>query len=220
MKTTGLIGFLITGLLLSSCSKKLYHLITTSPGNIYRVELVEVKSEISSQDTFPYKVFLTVDKNKTQIINNEKLYYGDVWDTRFGVIAPMAEWMDEKIVRLARRHTKSIEHFDSIDFHNESTQLLDYVFISWTVSNPNPNESFVLVDIEPDEKINLQITSGLDNADLSVISCQGRFRDGTRFGKTTKNFTIKGKYQSPSRYSVTVKDDKILLDSQEYPTLK
>jgi hypothetical protein len=166
-------------------------------------------------------VFLELEKNGQVIVNNAILYSGDEWDARFGNIASEAEWISEKVVRFGREKANATRPYDWIEFHNDSGQTLIYVLISWTVSNPNPNERFLLLDVKPDEKIRVQVTSQVDTgADLSDIGCLGRFEDGKDLSMVTKNFRIVGKYKSPSHYFITVKGNETLIESQEYQPIK
>jgi hypothetical protein len=169
----------------------------------------------------PYQVFLELEKNGRVIVKNAILHSGDEWDERFGNVAPVAEWISEKILRFGREKSDVIQRYDWIEFYNNSGQPLTYMLISWTVSNPNPNERFLLLDVKPDEKIRMRVTSQADTgADLSGIGCFGRFEDGKDLSMVARNFKIVGKYKSPSHYFVTVKDNETLIESQEYQPVK
>jgi hypothetical protein len=218
---SGHILFLIFIFIFGSCGERLYSLTTVSPRNTYRIRLEETKTEVSIQNLWPYKVFLNLEKNGQVIVNNAILYSGDDWDARFGNIASEAEWVSEKIVRFGREKANAARPYDWIEFHNDSGQTLTYVLISWTISNPNPNERFLLLDVKPDEQIRVRATSQADaGADLSGIGCLGRFESGKDLSMVTRNFKIVGKYKSPSHYFVTVKDNETLIESQEYQPIK
>lgn len=217
MKKISFLIFLMMIITLGSCSERLYDFATTSPGKTYRVQLTETKTEVSPQNTLPYKTFFRLEKQGNMILGNEILYSGDDNDPRFATIAPEAEWISERTVRFGRMKITANRPYDWIEFHNNSSQPLTYAFISWTISNPNPNERFLLLDIKPDEKIRIQVTSQASGgADLSSISCLGRFEDGNNLTMTTRNFRIIGKYDSPSHYLITVSSDKTLIESQEH----
>jgi len=215
------IHVLIITLFLGGCSERLYSLTTVSPEKTYRIQLEEKKTGVSPQNPLPYQVFLELEKDGQVIVKNAILHSGDEWDARFGKIAPVAEWMSEKLLRFGREKSDVVQQYDWIEFYNNSSQPLTYVFISWTVSNPNPNERFLLVDVKSNEKIRLRVTSQADaGADLSDISCFGRFEDGKELTKVMRRFKIIGKYKSPSNYFVTVKDNETLIESQEYQPIK
>jgi hypothetical protein len=218
---SGRILFLILILVLGSCGDRLYSLTTVSPGNTYEIQMRETKTEVSPQNPLPYQVFLELEKNGQVMVKNTILHSGDEWDVRFGTIAPVAEWMSEKILRFSREKSDVIQRYDWIEFYNSSSQPLTYVFISWTVSNPNPEERFLLLDVKSNEKIRLRVTSQADEgADLSDIGCFGRFENGKDLTKVMKRFKIIGRYKSPSHYFITVKDSEILIESQEYQPIK
>jgi hypothetical protein len=212
---------LILPLLFGSCSKRLYSLNTVSPENTYRIQIEETKTEVSPHNRLPYQVVLDLEKNGQVIVKKAILHSGDEWDVRLGNIAQVAEWMSEKILRFGRETSDVIQQYDWIEFYNNSDQPLTYVFISWTVSNPNPNERFLLLDVKSNEKIRLRVTSqGEAGADLSDIGCFGRFEDGKDLAMVMKRFKIIGKYKSPSHYFITVKDNEALIESQEYQPIK
>jgi hypothetical protein len=220
MKSAYILVLTIT-LLLGSCFEKLYSLTTVSPKKTYRIRLEETKTEVSPQNPLPYQVFLEIEKNGQVVVKNAILHSGDEWDVRFGNIAPVAEWTSEKTLRFGREKSDVIQQYDWVEVYNNSSKPLAYVFISWTVSNPNPNERFLLFDVQPNEKIRLRVTSQASaGADLSDIGCLGRFEDGKNLTKVMRRFRIIGKYKSPSHYFITVKDNETIIESQEYQPIK
>ncbi len=221
MKTISSSISLIIILFLGSCGDKLYSLTTTSPGKTYKIQLNEVKTEITSQNLLPYKVTFELERNGRVVVENAILYSGDELDPRFGIIASESEWISEKVIRFGREKANAVKPYDWLEFHNESSQPLTYVFVSWTISNPNPNERFLLLDVKPDEKIRMQVASqAKTGADMSVIGCQGRFEDGKNLGMATRNFKVVGKYTSPSNYSIKVRNSETLIESREYQANK
>jgi hypothetical protein len=67
----------------------------------------------------------------------------------------------------------------------------------------------------------LQVTSHAEGtADLSDISCLGRFEDGKELGMVGKRFKVVEKPKSPSKYFVTIKAGEALIESQDYQPLK
>lgn len=208
-------------ILLGSCSERLYNLTTVSPEKTYRIQLKETKTEVSPKNSLPYQVALELEKNGQVIVKNAILHSGDELDERFGNVAPVAEWISKKILRFGREKSDVIQRYDWIEFYNDSGQSLIYVLISWTVSNPNPNERFLLLDVKPGEKIHMRVTSQAEaGADLSSIGCFGRFDGGKEITKITRRFKIVGKYKSSSHYFITVKDNETLIESQEYQPIK
>lgn len=220
-KIYGSILFLVTILFLQSCGGKLYNLATTSPGKTYSLRLTEKETEYSPQNLWPYKVFLTLEKNGHTIVSDSIIHSGDDLDERYGNVASEAEWISEKVLRLSYRKISAEQPHDSIEVHNNSGQSLSYVLIHWTVSYPNPNEKFLLIDVQPNEKVRLQVTSDLEGrADMSWLSCLTRFEDGKELGKAGKDFRITGKPKSPSKYFVTIKPNEALIESQDYQPFK
>jgi len=220
-KITGSVLFLMTTVLLQNCGERFYNLATISPGKTYGVRLTEKKTEYSAQNLWPHKVFLTLEKNGHAIVSDSIIYTGDDMDARFGNMASEADWINNKALRLAYRKINTEQPYDWIEFHNSSGQTLPYVLIHWTVPNPNPNERFLLIDVQPDEKVRLQVTShARGRADRSWVSCLGRFEDGKELGLVGKDFNPVGTPKSPSKFFVTVKAGEALIESQDYQPIK
>lgn len=220
-KINGSVFFLVTALFLQSCGERFYNLATTSPGKTYGVRLTEKKTEYSPQNLWPYKVFFALEKNGHTIVSDSIIHSGDDIDERYGNVASEADWISEKVLRLSYRKINAEQPHDSIEVYNDSGQTLPYVLIHWTVSNPNPNERFLLIDVQPNEKVRLQVTSDAEGkADMSWVSCLGRFEDGKELGRVGKNFRVAGKPKSPSKYFVTIKMGEALIESQNYQTFK
>jgi hypothetical protein len=205
--------FLIIIISLGGCYDRLYRLTTVSPSNTYRIQLAETKTEYSDQNLWPYKVFLEIEKNGRAILNNELLYSGDELDARFGNIASKAEWINEKILKLSSGKFDTAQQFDQVEVHNDSGKHLTYVLITWTVSNPNPNERILVFDLHPNERVTLRVTS--NETDSSWIACSGRFENGKELSLVGRDFRIRGVCKPTSHYLITIKDDKALIESQE-----
>ena len=216
-KINGSVLFLVTTFFLQSCGERFYNLARVSPEKTYGVRLTEKYTKYSSQNLLPYKVFLTLEKNGHAIVSDSIIHSGDEMDERYGIVASEADWISDKVLRLSYRKINAEQPHDWIEFHNDSGQTLPYVLIHWTVPNPNPNERFLLIDVQPNEKVRLQVTSHAEGtADMSWVSCLGRFEDGKELGGVGKNFKIVGKPKSPSKYFVTIKAGEALIESQDY----
>jgi hypothetical protein len=216
--TAGRLLLLMAVFFSQSCGERFFRLDTVSPGKTYVVRLTEKKTEYSAQNLWPYKVFLTLEKNGRAFVSDSIVYTGDEMDARFGNMASKSDWISDKVLRLAYSKINAGVPHDWIEFHNDSGQTLPYVLIHWTLSYPNPNERFLLIDVQPDEKIRLQATSdGEGRADMSWLSCLGMFGDGAVLDMVGKNFKIVGTPKSPSKYTVTIKAREALIESQDYP---
>lgn len=213
-KITGGVLFLMTALFMQSCGERFYKLATVSPGKTYRVRLIEKKTEISAENHWPYKVFLTLEKEGHTGVSDATIYTGDEMQARFGNIASETEWVAEKVLRLAREKINAGRPFDWIEFRNDSGETLSYVLINRTVHSPNLNEIFLLIDVKPDEKIRLKVTSGVEElADRSWISCLGRFEGGIALEREGRDFRIVEKRNSQAEYFVTVKKWGTLIEN-------
>jgi hypothetical protein len=204
--------YLLIILSLVGCDGRFYHLTTVSPGNSYKILLSETKTEISDKDRWPYKVFLEIEKSGQVILQNEVLYSGDDMDARFGNIASESEWLNEKTLKLSRRKFDKMQ-VDHLEIHNDSGNRLTYALIAWSVSDPNPNERFLILDIQPNERVMLPVTS--NETDYSWVSCSGRFENGKKVTQVRRGFKMDGVCKPPSHYFITIKDDQTLIESQE-----
>jgi hypothetical protein len=213
MKLTDIRILSIIIIVLGSCGEGFYNLVTVSPDKTYRIQLTEKKTEYPPPNYWIYEVFLGLEKNAQTILRNEIIYTGDESDARFRNIASEAKWISGKILKLSRGGFDTAEQVDEVEIHNDSGKRLTYLLISWTVANPNPNERFVLLDIEPGEKSILQVTS--NETDRSSISCFGRFEDGKRLSEVRRSFRMWGICKPTSHYLITIKDDNALIESRE-----
>jgi hypothetical protein len=220
-KINGCVVFLVTTFFLQGCGESFYNLATVSPGKTYKVRLTEKETEYSSQNLWPYKVFLTIEKNGHAIVSDSIIYTGDSMDARFGNMASETDWISDKVLRFANIKINAEQSHDWIEFHNDSGQTVPYVLIHWTVPNPNANDRFLLIDVQPNEKVRLQVISHAEGtADFSDISCLGRFEDGKELGIVGKRFKVVEKPKSPAKYFVTIKAGEALIESQDYQPLK
>jgi hypothetical protein len=221
LKVSVLILSLIAVILYADgCSRRLLNIDTTSPAKRYRIQLTETYTKaISEKDPWPYKVFMTAERNGQLFLSNEILDHYDSGDVGLGQVATDSEWLSENILRLGSRTIKKDQQYDWIEVLNNSDKTLSYVLISGI--GTIPGEKFLLFDLKPSETIQLKVFAQTDKgSDYSRISFTGRVENQyNKLINSQARFKIAGKYKSPSHYSIIVNGNNVEIKSLEYESV-
>lgn len=215
--STIILALLMAILSANGCSsRRLLSIDTTSPGKRYRIQLTETHTEVSDKDPWDYKVFMKAYRNGQIFLSNEKLdYYGE-GDRGLGHVAADSEWLSENILRLGSKTIKSDQQYDWIEVDNNSNSTLTYARISGI--STIPGEEFLLFDLKPSEKIELKVFAQTDKGrDYSGIAVMGKVENRHDIiMSNAKSFKVRGRYKSPSHYSILVNDNSFEIKSLEY----
>ncbi len=204
-----------TTVFMASCIKIPYKLVTSSPSSTYEVRLGEEIRPEDSGDPWPYKVFLSVSKHGRSVIDRELVYSNDSWDLRFGDICPQHTWVSENVLRLGGEHTLPESSCDVITVRNQTANDITYLMLSGMVRRPG--EKFLLLDVPPSSTIKLYAQPQTDKVgDTSGFSCHLQFADGREIPTTGMGFRIRGVYKGPARYCLTIKDNEVIIRSEDF----
>jgi hypothetical protein len=162
---------------------------------------------------------MKAERNGQVFLSNEILDHYDDGDVGLGQVATDSEWLSENILRLGSRDIKKDQQYDLIEVRNNSGSVLSYALISGigTISG----EKFLLFDLKPSESIQLKIFAQTDNGgDYSRIQFMGKVENQhNKVISSEKMFKIKGKYKSPSHYTIIINDSNVEIKSLEYSSL-
>lgn len=202
-----------------SCITIPYKRVASSPSRTYEVRLGEEIESETSGDPWPYKVFLSVSKHGRLTIDKELIYSNDSWDLRFGDICPEYTWVSDNILRLGGKHTLPESSCDVITVRNQTASDITYLMLTGMMRKPG--EVFLLLDLQPSSTVKLHAQPQTDKiADMSGLSCHLQFADGREIPTTVMNFYIHEVYKGPARYCLTIKDNEIIIRSEDFEGIK
>jgi len=187
---------------------------TTSPNNTYTVQLKEQAaiSRVPFSGHGNHAVSLSVLKVGGRTVENEGLYGGDVYDDRFLDLFPVHDWISESIIRFGKKDTIPQSQHDEVYVANNTNQVITYLTL-----RAKKDEMILQFDLQPKSVVKLYVEPQSDQrADLSWIWCKGKFVSGQNILETGTNFKIRGKYNGPAHYCVSVKDQQVSIESREF----
>lgn len=189
--------------------KNLFELNTTSPDGTYRTHF---KERVGFPRPNRHEVRFDVFKGEVSILKDEQLIEGGVYDDMFSVLYPEYLWVSPSVIRFGRKDRSPEPQHDEVSVENATDRTITYLQV-----NAGKYETFLLFELKPRSLVTLNAQAQTDKGkDYSYIGSKGRFEDGTPIREVGGNFDIRGKYRSPSHYSVKVSDSAVQITSKEY----
>jgi hypothetical protein len=213
-----IIGLLIFCIYIYAAGCPKHDLTTVSPNLTYKIHLKEQTNishkPFNGQDN--HQVVFSVLKNGEQIIENEDLYGGDIYDDRFTVLFPEHEWIADSVIRFGNKNSPSSTQHDEISISNSTEKVIAYLRV-----RAGKGEMFLLFDLQPKSVIRLNTKPQTDRGeDLSWVDCKGKFNDGERISEEGANFKVRGKYQGTAHYCISINNNGLDIKSQEFEGFK
>lgn len=175
-------------------------LSTKSPTGIYVVELIGDKT----RPTFPYMnhfVSFNLFKDGHQIVKNEEVHHGDLFDSDFNELFPEHKWVNDSILRFGLSNYKSENSADSITISNKTNKIIKYLKI-------NADDKIFVFGMLPNSTINLPLPH-LRNP--PYVTAEGEFENGQPIEHKGVNFF--GGEETPLKYCLSVINNSIRIEN-------
>ena len=185
----------------SSCSfSSPTELTTSSPNKLYKVHMKE--KEESGTD---YIVKFSVEKQGRMLIE-DKIFHRDSGE--FIGTGLKTNWLSENVLTFG--WLNSSEQPDEISVVNQTDKVIRYLKVT-------AGDRFLLLELQPYSKTQLLAYPQTDKtADISWIGGIGMYDDGQMIPAWGMNFRIRGKYISPARYCVLIKENEVVVQSKDF----
>jgi hypothetical protein len=190
----------------------------SSPNQEYKLQLnenVDRHIYIFPINIFEFRKFNEVRfsafKDEQALIENEGLWEDTSSDMRyFDVYKP--QWISDSVLKFSDSRTFAENKMDEVVVLNNTNQPIGYLLV-------NAGERFLILDLQPNEKVKLSTTP---QSWASWISCGGNFQVSKKKFYSGVNFSIHDGNENhvSQHYFVTVKDDEVLIQSQEFEGYK
>lgn len=196
-----LLAFTFTSCDLQSSSQET-SITSASPSNIYSVGLQGDHSNANS----PNKVLFTVEREGKVLLENEGLYDDSA---PFLQMYPTHLWVMENVLWFGGHDLTPSAKRDEVSVVNETNKVISYLSV-------DASDMFLLLEVQPRSLTRLLTRPQTDQtADISWVSCFGKFADGRDKGGG-RNFSIRGKYVSPAHYCIVIREEEVVIQSREF----
>lgn len=208
-------AYLLTlALMLSACGQSQhisnpYFLETVSPSG---ANVVHIREILTPDGLFTHEVFLSrpsfPDQNGK--ITSVRIYEGDEYDERFGVLFRLQEWQSESVLRLHRPPVKKNEGlFDRILVQNRSGKAIRFLMLETL-------DEVLIFDLAAEASVEVKTATQTGMGDSSYIGVKWQYTDGSQLFNEGRNFPI-SRVPCSDAYRVLIHSDSVEIKRGEAP---
>ena len=194
--------------LISGCVLNNHKYESSSPTGKYRFQFSTIpkKGSISliSQD-----IYFSLYSEAGTMFENRLFFESGSWDKSFKEKYPDLRWVATNVFRLGEKIEPGKSLQDEITIRNDTNNAVSLLSIKG-----KGYEEFLVINLLPRSTIQLHPQTQTDS-DSSWIAARAEF-DNSKIVSSGMNFRIRGQYKGMMHYCVSITDQEIIVQSQEF----
>jgi|GEM_PF-6787715 len=197
----------------NSQSTNLY-LVLDSPKKTYKVVISgkgEPKKTYELKNS-EHEVKASVSKLGKSILEDFSIYSGDAYDDGFIHLYPDNIWLTDSMLSFGKKANFDHSVQSEVRIFNKTKKYISNLYVK-----VGKFYIFLLFDIEPNSTNSMSVH--IENWER-IVGCKGKFVDGNNINYSDVEFSSKDKRTTPAHYCVILKDDKVIIGSQEFEGTK
>jgi hypothetical protein len=187
-----------------------FKIVSSSPRQTFAVTAERKKLEVSKENPWGWKIYLSYTSQGRQVLNGVELDAGDSSSSPYWDGSPQLNWVYENTFRLDDTASLRESESDVLFVRNDSKSAISYLYV-----NGEANERFFILNLEPQATLKLYGRPQWKRRDSSWISASGQFTSGGKvYGG--KNFRFPRSVKGPGCYCLSAKEDGIAIVSRDF----
>lgn len=207
-KKTHKLIFILIICLISGCVLNNHKYESSSPTGKYRL-LFNTIPKRNSSSLISQDVYFSLYSEASTMFENRLFFESGSWDKSFHEKYPDLRWVANNVFRLGEKIEPDKSLYDEVTINNYTDKAVFLLSIKG-----KGYEEFLIINLLPHSTVNIYTQTQTDS-DSSWIAARAEF-DNNKIVSSGMNFRIKGQYRGMMHYCVSITDQEIIVQSQEF----